>query len=168
MRGLLTLIAVCLLLGSCSTTGCLENQSSLPIGGFYSSATETTVSIDSLQIWGVGSPGDSMLVDGVASQTYLPLRSSATSSSFCFHYAQKELSNPALNDTLTITYTSRPQFVSEECGAMYFYEITSATITTHLVDSVVIVNPVVDNFDRETLKIYFRTETPDEDLEEEL
>lgn len=168
MRVLLTLTAICLLLASCSTTGCLENQSSLPVAGFYSSATESTVSIDSLQIWGVGSPGDSLLVDGRASQTYLPLRSTATTSSFCFHYAQKNLSNPGLNDTLTITYTSRPQFVSEECGAMYFYEITSASITNHLVDSVSIANPVVDNFDRETLKIYFRTETPDEDLEDEL
>ncbi len=167
MGKLLNLIAVLLLLTSCSSTGCLENQSSLPLAGFYSSRTQEGIAIDSLQVWGVGAPGDSMLVDGVARNTYLPLRSSMEIASFCFHYDQKELSSPLLNDTITLSYSSQPRFVSEECGAMYFYEIKTLHHTCHLIDSVVLVQPEVNNIDRETMRIYFRTAEPVDDGEDD-
>lgn len=167
MGKLLNLITVFLLLTSCSSTGCLENQSSLPLAGFYSSRTQEGIAIDSLQVWGVDAPGDSMLVDGMARNTYLPLRSSVEVASFCFHYEQKELSSPLLNDTITVSYSSQPRFVSEECGAMYFYEIKSLQHTYHLIDSVVVVQPEVNNIDRETLRIYFRTAEPADDGDED-
>ena len=154
---------------SCSTSGCLENQSALPKALFYTASvsesgdvTDRIVSIDSIQVWGVGSPGDSLLVDGRASSTYLPLRSSASSVSFCFHYTQRNLSSSALNDTLTLTYTSNPRFISEECGAMYFYTFTSLSSTRHLIDSVKLTDSLVTNFDKETLRIYFRTQEADD------
>ena len=158
-----------LFLTSCSTSGCLENQSALPKALFYTASvsesgdvTDRIVSIDSIQVWGVGSPGDSLLVDGRASSTYLPLRSSASSVRFCFHYTQRNLSSSALNDTLTLTYTSDPRFISEECGAMYFYTVTSLSSTRHLIDSVRLTDSLVTNFDKETLRIYFRTQEADD------
>lgn len=160
---MIAIIAMIATLPSCSTSGCLENQSALPKALFYSAASdaEKIISIDSIQVWGVGSPGDSLLVDGRASATYLPLRSTAPSVAFCFHYTQRALSSSALNDTLTLTYDSSPQFISEECGAMYFYTISSLSVTHHLIDSVRLVDSLVTNFDKETLRIFFRTQEPE-------
>lgn len=165
MGKILTVITLALILaalGACNTSGCMENQSAMPVGGFYSS-DDKAITIDSIQVWGVGSPGDSMLVDGNAREVSLPLRATLPEVSFCIHYTQEALSSPLLNDTLTIAYTSTPHFVSEECGAMYFYSITGVSHTIHLIDSVRLEYPEVDNLDRETLRIYFRTETEDPD-----
>lgn len=150
---------------ACSTSGCLENQSAVPRAEFCSSATGETVSIDSMLVYGVGVPGDSLLKSDsrAAATVYLPLRSSSAATSFCFRYTEARLNSPALADTLTLAYTSEPRFVSEECGAMYFYRISSLTCTTHLIDSVALRDPLVDNVDRTTLAIYFRIarEEPD-------
>ena len=37
----------------------LENQSSIPLAGFYSASTEERVVIDSIKVYGLGAPGDS-------------------------------------------------------------------------------------------------------------
>ena len=47
--------------------------------------------------------------------------------------------------------------MSAECGAMYNFEITKVDATTHVLDSVVLVTPLVDNVTRVTLRIYFPT-----------
>ena len=70
--------AICLLaaLSGCNTSGCLENRSSVPLVGFYDSATEKSISLDSLEIYGADAPGDSILsAPGTPiSQIYLPMR----------------------------------------------------------------------------------------------
>ena len=62
MKRLLPIAAAVLLLAGCNTTGCLDNQSSIPLAGFYSSATGQQISISTLEITGVGVPNDSILV----------------------------------------------------------------------------------------------------------
>ncbi len=62
---------------SCSNEECFENKNSLPLAGFYSSGDDPkTISLDSISIYGVGVPGDSILQDSVRglSQSYLPFR----------------------------------------------------------------------------------------------
>ena len=49
----------------CNTESCTENQSSIPLAGFYGS-DGTKVSVDSLCIRGVGAPSDSALYSGSA------------------------------------------------------------------------------------------------------
>lgn len=147
----------------CNSSGCMENQSSIPLAGFYSAGTEERVVIDSIKVYGLGAPGDSALTSSVrASQVYLPLRSSAESTAFCFRYLQKDLDTPQLIDTLTLDYDSEPRFVSEECGAMYFYHVRRLTHTRHLIDSVAMPDSLIDNVDIERLKIYFLTQTVDD------
>ena len=160
---LLPLLMVALAVTGCNTSGGLENQSALPRAGFYASRSGQTISIDSIAVWGVGSPGDSLLAYGRASSVLMPLRSTSDEATFCFHYLQKSVSDARLNDTLKISYSSTPKFISEECGAMYFHTVTSVTCTTHLIDSVAIKDADVTNFDKETLRIYFRTAEPEED-----
>ena len=163
MRRLFAATVMAAVLTACNNSGCLENQSAVPLAGFYDSATDETVVLDSLMIYGIGAPGDSSLIAGRAGTVYLPLRSAAESTSFCFRYLQKDLDIPALNDTLTFDYTSEPRFVSEECGAMYFYHITGYRCTDHLIDSVVVTNPEITNFDTERIRVYFRVAAEEEE-----
>ncbi len=161
---LITLIAAASLFQACNTTGCTENQNALPLAGLYSYQTENAIQLDSLEIGGIGAPDDSLLYDASLklSVIYLPFRSAAQQSSFYIHYASKALSNPAFNDTISFSYTSVPRFVSEECGAMYFYRITSMSHTRHLIDSIAITDSTITNVDLERIKIFFRTGSQEE------
>lgn len=138
--------------------GCEGNQSSLPLAGFYSSQTKSTISIDSLTIYGIGMPGDTTIVDTAAvSQTYLPFNIADTVSRFVFRYDQSGLAAYRLSDTISISYVASPYFHSEDCGAMYVFDINKYTATHNLIDSVVIPQLRIDNTDRENIQIYFRT-----------
>lgn len=160
----ITALLPVLIVWSCNTTGCLQNQSSVPLAGFYNSADDKTIGIDSLSVYGVGAPNDSSLITTkVASRVYLPFRSESSSTSFCFRYLAKALDYPRLNDTITFTYTSEPKFVSEECGAMYFYTITGVTYTTHLIESVEVTDSLINNTDIEKIRIYFRVAEDDDE-----
>lgn len=159
---------------SCNTQGCTDNRSALPLAGFYSSATGSSIIIDSLAIGGVGAPDDSLLLKAGEKvyNIYLPFRSDRQTTSFFCHYdyPSQGLDNPALNDTLTFRYTSTPYFASEECGAYYVYTLTGFDYTRHLIDSVAIVDSVFNNVEMERIKIFFRTiesDNPDPDNPEE-
>lgn len=152
------LTAGALITGSCNNNGCLENQSAIPLAGFYSADTEQQVMLPGLQIGGEGAPNDSLLLDGTsANQVYLPMRSTATSVRWRFHYIQQGIDSPQMDDILEFDYTSKPYFASEECGAMYYYTITAVRHTTHLIDSVAVTDSLVTNLDTERIRIYFRT-----------
>lgn len=150
-----------LLLGACNSSGCLDNQSSIPLAQFRSSGNGADISVPGLQIHGIGAPNDSVIpISG--SQVYLPMRASDNNTSWCFHYAQEGLDDPELNDTINFTYESTPFFASEECGAMYRFRILEMENTFHLVDSVVIEDSLITNVDLARIFIYFRTADPDE------
>lgn len=155
------LLAAILLVGvaACnSDEGCEGNTSSMPLAGFYSSQTKKAITIDSLTVFGVGVPNDSLLLDTArASQTYLPLDIEKTQARFVIRYDQQQLAALKLADTVTIDYSPRPYFHSEECGAMYYFDVKGYRTTNVLIDSMQIITPVFDNTTAETIKIYFRT-----------
>lgn len=155
------LLAVILLVGvaACnSDEGCEGNTSSMPLAGFYSSQTKKAITIDSLTVFGVGVPNDSLLLDTAqASQTYFPLDIEKTQARFVIRYDQQQLAALKLADTVTIDYSPRPYFHSEECGAMYYFDVKGYRTTNVLIDSMQIITPVFDNTTAETIKIYFRT-----------
>ena len=88
-----------------------------------------------------------------------PLRSDKESTSYCFQYLQKDLNFPQLYDTITVRYTSEPYFTSEECGLSFIYTVTDLSFTTHLIDSVKLLDNKITPADVEQLQIYFRTAT---------
>ena len=158
-----SVIPVLSLLFLAAITACtgesLDNRNSIGLAGFYDSATKKEVSIDSISVFGVGAPNDSMLVRngrGVK-QVYMPFRINASTVQFCFRYEQKALNFPQLNDTLTINYDPVPYFASKECGVMYIFSIKDFSCTSHLIDSVAIPTMKITNVDRQTIEIYFRT-----------
>lgn len=156
-------IALCTVI-SCNTSGCLENQSAIPLAEFYGSDNEA-ISLDSLEISGIGAVNDSILSSpGTSvSQIYLPMRSTQESTSWCFAYKWAAFKDYyELNDTITFRYNSLPYFTSEECGATYRYNVHTVDYTTHLIDSVVMVDSLITNIDQVYIKIYFRTASNDD------
>lgn len=147
---------------ACSNVGCTENRNSIPIAGFYSSTTLDPITIDSIAVGGVGAPADSLLLRNKGSQVYLPFRATANETKFYIKYLQKELNYPQFYDTVSFAYTSVPYFASEDCGAMYHYRITSLTYTTHVLDSVAVLDSLITNLERETIRIFFRTAEADQ------
>ncbi len=147
---------------SCNSSGCTDNQSSLPLAGFYSSSTNEGIALRDIEIGGVGAPNDSILYPAGTeyTQVYLPFRSTTNSTSYYFHYTQAGLDDEAMNDTVTFNYTSTPYFASEECGAMLKFDITDISYSKHLIDSIAITDASITNTDVERIKIYFRTSTP--------
>lgn len=87
------------------------------------------------------------------------MRASKSNTTWCLHYAQEGLDSDEFNDTISFDYESTPYFASEECGAMYTYRITKASTTTHLIDSLVILDSLITNVDLPRIAIYFRTAT---------
>lgn len=166
--GALLLIVVTMagLTSGCNTQGCTDNRSALPLMGLYSSTTKARIVLDSLDIGGVGAPGDSLLIhSGQSVQSlYLPFRYDSDQTSFRIHYDYKlqGLDDPALDDIINIRYTTEPYFASEECGAFYIYTIRSLTYTTNLIDSVAIVDSVINNIDMERIQVFFRISEPEE------
>lgn len=151
-------------MAGCSDTGCLNNRSSIPYAGFYSYQTGQKLTLDSVEIGGVGAPNDSLLMTAANrySNLYLPFRFEHDNTTFYIRYVSKDLNFPWLVDTIAFYYTSRPMFMSEECGAMYEYDITRMTYTTHLIDSVAITDSLITNTDQERIQIYFRTSVEEE------
>lgn len=155
------------LLPACNNQGCTDNHNALPLMGFYAIGTdengkrvEEAISLDSLDIGGVGAPGDSLLVASGqrVGQLYLPFRyhSEQTAFFFSYHYKAQGIDKPVFNDTITFTYDSEPYFASEECGAMYRYRIRRVVYTRHLIDSVAVSDSVITNVERERMKVFFR------------
>ena len=153
------LLALCPVLTACDTGGCTELRSSVPRADFYSSASGSKISVDSLQISGIGAPGDSILYGPRTrlSSVNLPMPAQENSVRWRIAYVQSQLAELGLADTISIDFERYPWFGGEECGAMYKYRITRLSSTYVLIDSVVIVDSLVINVDRPTLNIYFRT-----------
>ncbi|MDE7411999.1 MAG: hypothetical protein K2M94_08175 [Paramuribaculum sp.] len=184
MRKILTLILTDVVAivswQSCNSVGCTDNQNALPLAGLFSSETKQAITLSGIAVGGVGAPHDSLLYRSNQSlkEIYFPFRAAERTTSFYLHYTQSGLDDPMYNDTITFNYDASPQFVSEDCGAMYFYTITSSRYTTHLIDSVKVTDPYITNIDQQRIQIYFRTrsqtpaapdepENPDNPSEEE-
>jgi len=145
-------------LAGCNTAGCTDNQTSVPLAGFYSYTSGQAISIDSVQIGGVGAPGDSLLhAQGAVREIYLPLRPGRESTSFFFRYTNAGLATLGIADTLTFIYTTIPYFASEDCGAMYRYQITGVSHTSWLLDSVAVIDSTITNVDFQRIQLYYAT-----------
>ncbi|MDE6540704.1 MAG: hypothetical protein K2L74_01690 [Muribaculaceae bacterium] len=150
---------------ACNSDGCLDNQSALPLAEFYSSATQSVISVDSLEVVGVDAPDGDILSEmrPAKSQLYLPMRSTRQSTAWRFIYRQKHLEALGLEDRITFEYESIPYFASEECGASYRYRVTRVAYTTTLIDSIVMADSLITNVDAVAIRIYFRTAGPDQE-----
>lgn len=134
---------------ACSDDGCTQNRNAMPLADFYQGSSAVTVR--GVSLVGIGVPGDSDLVaDSTASQVQLPLRATQGSTSF-------RLSIDSVGvDTLTINYIAVPTFVSKECGATYFYDISGVNVTHNGIDSVTVLTPTITNESQVNFRIYLK------------
>lgn len=160
--GIMTIMIASMTWG-CNSTGCLENRSSIPKAGFYNS-DDKAISLDSVSITGAGVEGGLPIntLGTAISAISLPMRSTKDNTTWVFGYRWKYLAGGTLTDTISFDYESTPYFASEECGVIYRYRITEMRYTTNLIDSIVMVDSLITNIDTEQIKIYFRTQTADE------
>lgn len=168
LAGWLSLCAGALLLGSCGSDGCVENRNSIPRAQFYSyDAQEAALSVDSISVFGIGQPGDSMLLDSAVavSQVYLPLRFTQDSTQYVIRYLQQSLSSPRYNDTLTFVYRAYPYFASIDCGAMYNFNIDTCRYTRNVLDSVSVIVREITNVDVESVRLFYTVQTNEPDEE---
>lgn len=148
-----------LLFAGCNTTGCMDNRSSLLLAGFYS-ASDKAISLQHIEVGGVGAPNDSLIIEAgeSTSEVYLPLRHTDSSTSFFIRYLNSDVDLTENFDTITLTYSSIPYFASEECGAIYQYSIKSLEYTTHFIDRVTLLDSLINNADMQKMHIYFLTD----------
>ena len=159
---LLIAAALSMLLPSCNSSDCSDNQNSLPLAGFFASESGAEIALSDLGIAGVGAPNDSVLSVGTAAtEAYLPFRIDSDYTTYVLRYANTP---ERYFDTVTFRYDLQPWFVSSECGAIYRYKMRSIEYTLNRLDSVVCPSGVIDNTPGQNLRIYFRTQqtsTPD-------
>ncbi len=161
-------VAMGVAVASCNSDGCLSNQNALPQAAFWSASTGKQVNVRGVEISGVGAPGDSILIPATSSigTFYLPMRSDRPSTEWELRFVPE--AGVTISDFITFDYTSQPHFVSEECGAMYFYHIDRVSYTTNVIDSVVVLDSLITNYDLTRIRIYLHEEeeTPEEAPEE--
>ncbi len=166
LRNLFRIAAAALLsliVYACSSDGCLENRSSIPLAGFYDN-DGSLITLDSIRITGIAEDSvPALSEEGTRiNQVYLPMRATKDNTSWQFAYKWKYLSDYNVADTITFYYDSNPYFASDECGVIYRYSITRMDYTTHLIDSIKILDSLITNIDKQQIKIYFRTDDTDE------
>ena len=96
VAGITALCAITLLLGSCGSDGCVENRNSIPRAQFYAyGEQDLALSVDSISIYGIGQPNDSILLDSAVAvtQVYLPLRFTQDTTQYVIQYLQHSLSS---------------------------------------------------------------------------
>lgn len=145
---------------SCSDA-CNENKNALPLAGFYAPDNSTDkIVVDSLDIYGIGAPGDSLLSSASQSKSdvYLPFRIDSDTTRYAFVSVS---GGTRVSDTVTFVYTRVPRFVNVECGVSYIFDMRDITCTGALIDSVTCPGGYIDNTNSENLRIYFAVSTPD-------
>ena len=155
-----------LMQGGCSTEECYDNRNALPYAGFYGimEGKMEQISVDSIRVYGIGAPGDSILSEGNRSiaNLYLPFRIDSDTTQYVFKLINKLYEPYNIADTLTFIYSREARFVSAACGASYVYTIKDIKTTGLLIDSVAVPGGRITNADVENIHIYFNTgEDPD-------
>ncbi|MDE6716776.1 MAG: hypothetical protein K2J70_01160 [Muribaculaceae bacterium] len=155
-------------LWGCSTEECYDNRNALPYAGFYGvlEGKMTEIQIDSVAVYGLGVPGDSLLHKGSSriSDLYLPFRIDNDTTAYIFRLINASLGDYVVADTVRFIYSREARFVSAACGASYVFDMESITSSGVLIDSVVCLGNRITNANSENLKIYFNT---GEELEDE-
>lgn len=137
---------------------CSENDCSL--GGrpsarftFLNSKNNKVISLfDSLTITALGT--DSILLNRGKSINHiiLPLSYVDQETTFILHYTK------LLRDTIWVTHKNFPHFISMDCGISMFYQLREIQYTTFLLDSILLVDPNINDNEKENCRIYYTTD----------
>lgn len=161
MRMFLYSVILAVIIAGCGTDECYDNRNALPYAGFYGEieGQMTPIKVDSIEVYGIGAPGDSVLSEGTKSisDLYLPFRIDSDTTRYVFKLCMKAVVQFNIADTVTFVYDREARFVSSACGASYVYKIKDIRNTGLLIDSIVVPEGKITNANKENIRIYFRT-----------
>ena len=157
----LLLIAFTLFGISCTNDqSCTQDRIAKMGVGFYTHALiDTTkqiyatraINLDTLSVRGLSANGtliDSILYKSKSIQKiYLPLNKFESSSKFVLTFKTAK-------DTIEVLHTNTDYYLSLECGCMKVHSIDTVLTTTHLVDSIKIINHKVNATNAEHIQIF--------------
>jgi hypothetical protein len=141
-------ILLLLFLASCSNEGCYEDTESNVNIFLKETDNESTLSIDSITVFGLGVQSDSLYKNASESSLSLPLFAGSAQCVFI-------IINGTTYDTIKINYTSRYNFVSKGCGYNYLHNIESVSFTKNKIDTILIISNSVTPSDEENLRTFF-------------
>lgn len=151
---LLPFLMSCLLIPSCGESDCSLSTISYARFDFLDGKTQKSVALtNGAMITGFINFEDTLIVDTVFNQaeSYMSVPLSYTNQTmYVMHYSE------TLRDTIRLIHKNIP-FVSDiECGSMMFYLVEDFSYTTHVLDSVTLVNPEINNEEKKNFNIYYR------------
>lgn len=144
-----------IIIAACSNE-CYDNRNALPNAKFViiEEGNEQEVRLDSVIVYGIGAPGDSILWEGASmTSLYLPFRIDSDTTKYVFNPART-----AVYDTVTFIYSRIPRFVSAECGVSYIFKMKDIVNSGVLIDSVVCPLGEITNIASENIIFYMRNE----------
>lgn len=155
-----TIIAVTALVTSCNSSDCPLTNTVMQKCGFYDSDGNVLTIDDTLTI----TVRDSVILNRLTEGTNvkLPMSYNAAQDTLVFHYTPTgEIAE--VTDTLVVSKTNTPHFVSLECARSMFHNITNVTWTTrkpdqtyrYAIERVAVTNEHVNYDEKENLQIYF-------------
>lgn len=135
------------------------NHASLEFTSEVTITGETTADVTVKETLPDGTVIDKVVKDSVLTDTIynkeagltslsLPL-SYTTKTTYTIHYDEK------LKDVIEVTHRAIPFISDIECGTMMFYKVEGIKYTTNSLDSVVIVNPDINNEEKNNFNIYY-------------
>lgn len=148
LKGLLWLCGLVVGLAGCESNDCMLSSGSYCNLAFVDGEGKGVKLLDTLT---VSTTGDNVIINRKlgAEGMDLPLSYTATVDTFYLKYSTR------LADTLWVEHLNLPYFSSMECGTVMHYRLTGIQSTTHLIDSVRIVNTEITNSLKKNVEIYF-------------
>lgn len=136
-------------INSCTSKACLEDTIPEVTTNIYLSSTGKINSCDSIIVTAKSSARDTIItVEKSVSVFTFTLDPSNTQSTLLF-----KLNN--VTDTVVITYTSSPYYISSACGYTFCQKISGITCTDNIIDSLTIVNKSITIDGKSNLRLYY-------------
>lgn len=144
-----------LLIQSCGESDCSLSTISYARFDFLDSKTNKAVTLtNGAIISGTTTINNTLVTDTLfnRAESYMSVPLSYTNqTTYVIHYSE------TVSDTIWLTHKNIP-FVSDiECGTMMFYQVEDLSYTIHVLDSVTLVNPEINNEEKKNFNIYYRT-----------
>lgn len=134
---------------SCSSGACVDETVPSVKAVIYSSSTGKIIKCDSIIVTAPAVNGDTILAkEKSVSEFIFTLDPSGTASKMVF-----KLNN--IKDTVTITYTTSPYFVSDACGYTFCHSITGISYTDNIIDSIKLADKSVTTNVKSNLRLYY-------------
>lgn len=112
--------------------------------------------LDVVNVYAFGT--DSVIINNQTNATKLslPLRTNVGETTMILKYAaSSDTTEIVPRDTIVFRHLNTPYFLTLDCNFAVKQELQDVSFTTHLLDSVVIVNPTASIDGTENIKIYY-------------